>query len=323
MGHDRARVLLVGLGPTTGAALTALLTRFEVVGLVRDVVDPVAGLAGDHDVPVSLDGDPRGIAHLVERLAPDCVVVSSYDRILPADLLARCPFVNVHYAPLPQYRGRANVNWAIINGEDMAAVTVHTMAPELDAGGILGQERVAITPRDTVTTLYERLNEVLCGLLPAAVSRRLSGDQGDPQDERLATYGCTRVPDDGLIDWRQGTLTIDRLVRALTDPYPGAFTFLRLHRVWILDAEPSPTRSTYVGRVPGRVVGRSAGEGWADVLTGDGTLRVHRVRQDGTELPAAAVLKGTRVTLGVRETELVERISELERRLRGAEGHAG
>lgn len=320
---ERRRVLLVGFGPTTATALAALQNDFEVVGLVRDGDDEVTRLAARTGVPVTADGDPKSVAALVDRLDPDCVVVSSYDRILPRDLLARCPFVNVHYAPLPRYRGRANVNWAIINGEDTAAVTVHTMVPELDAGGVLGRRSVPIGPRDTVTDLYERLDQALGAVLPGAVARALAGDPGDAQDETGATYGCTRVPDDGLIDWAAGTVTVDRLVRALTAPYPGAFTFLGLDRLAVLEAEPSPSPRVYVGRVPGRVVGRSATEGWADVLTGDGTLRLHRVRQGDHELSAAAVLRSTRLTLGIRPTELVDRIVELERRVRGNADETG
>ena len=130
MSTERQRVLLIGFGPTTASALTALQSRFDVVGLVRDVDDDVAGLARSRGVPVTLDDDRTVVAGLVDPLAPDCVVVSSYDRILPRDLLARCPFVNVHYAPLPRYRGRANVNWAIINGEETSAATVHSMVPQ-------------------------------------------------------------------------------------------------------------------------------------------------------------------------------------------------
>ena len=168
-----------------------------MVGPARDVDDDVAGACPLTGVPATLYDDRTVVAGLVDSLAPDCVVVSSYDRILPRDLLARCPFVNVHYAPLPRYRGRANVNWAIINGEETSAATVHSMVPELDTGGVLGRQTVAIGPRDNVTSLYEKLNSALCGLLPDAVARRLAGDLGDPQDEREATYGAPVSPTTG------------------------------------------------------------------------------------------------------------------------------
>ena len=102
--------------------------------------------ARDSGVPVEILRSPAEIAELVAALKPDCVVVSSYNRILSGPVLDLCPFVNVHYSPLPGYRGRANVNWAIINHESHAAVTVHCIVPGLDAGGVLAQELVPIGP---------------------------------------------------------------------------------------------------------------------------------------------------------------------------------
>ena len=75
------------------------------------------------------------------------------------------------------------MNWAIINGESHAAISVHEFRPDLDAGGILYQELVPIGDRDNVTDLYQRLNEIQCRELPHAVGRLLDGEQGAPQDE--------------------------------------------------------------------------------------------------------------------------------------------
>lgn len=313
-----ARVLLIGYGLTTGSALEALAGEFDVVGLVRDVDDDVTWAAAARRVPVLRVGGHRDIAGLVDSLRPDCTVVSSFNRILPEDLLERGAFVNVHYAPLPRYRGRANVNWAIINRESEAAVTVHSMVSGLDAGGVLAQEVVPIRPRDTVGSLYERLNDVQRRILPSAVRRRLRGEQGASQTEESATYGCTRVPDDGEIDWRAGTEEIDALVRALSEPYPGALTFLGLRRLWLLDAEPSPDPRVFTGRVPGRVVGYSREGGWTDVLTGDGTLRVHRLRYDESgDVAASAVLRSTSQTLGLRSGDLADLFSLLRGQAEG------
>jgi methionyl-tRNA formyltransferase len=96
------RAFLIGQGPTTESALDSLLGRFEVVGLARSEGDAVAVAAGDRGVPVLRDTSVGAVEAAVCELQPDCVVVSSYDRILPASLLERCPFVNVHYAPLPE-----------------------------------------------------------------------------------------------------------------------------------------------------------------------------------------------------------------------------
>jgi methionyl-tRNA formyltransferase len=318
----RPRVLLVGFGPTTRTALDGLLGSFEVISLVRDGDDDVAAYARDSGVPVEIMSAPVEISGLVARQRPDCVVVSSYNRILAGPVLDLCPFVNVHYSPLPRYRGRANVNWAIINHESHAAVTVHSIVAGLDAGGVLAQELVPIETSDTIGTLYDRLNAVQREILPRAVNRRLEGDVGDPQDESEATYGCTRLPDDGEIDWSASTRDIDALVRALGPPYPDAFTFVGLDRVSITVAEPSPDTRVFVGRIPGRVVGWSTTEGWSDVLTGDGLLRVRRLRAGGVDSDAASVLRSSHLTLGLRSIDLLGMIHSLNARIAELTEHA-
>jgi methionyl-tRNA formyltransferase len=311
----RWRVLLIGFGPTTRTALDSLLGSHDVIALVRDAEDEVTAHARDAGVPVEIRTSLCEIGELVATHAPDCVVVSSYNRILSGAVLGLCPFVNVHYSPLPGYRGRANVNWAIINHESHAAVTVHSIVAGLDAGGVLAQELVPIGPRDTIGTLYDRLNAVQAEILPQAVDRRMRGDLGVAQEEDDATYCCTRLPDDGDVDWSESTRDVDALIRAVGGPYPEAFTFLGLDRLSIIEAEPSPAGKVFVGRVPGRVVGWSTTEGWSDVLTGDGVLRLKRVRLAGVEHAAAQVLKSSHLTLGLRSVDLLAHIETLNARI--------
>jgi methionyl-tRNA formyltransferase len=307
------RVLLIGEGPTTESALESLLGRFDVVGLVRRGDDRVVAAAERRGVRVLGDASPAAIADAIRDLAPECVVVSSYDRILSAELLESCRFVNVHYAPLPRYRGRANVNWAIINREPETAISVHVLTPELDAGPILLQQRVPIGPDDTVTELYARLNDVQRASLAIAVERHLDGDPGIPQDDADATYGCTRLPADGEIDWSRSTEDVYALVRALVEPYPGAFTYLDGRRMIVWEARPAASPAQWAGRVRGRVVGRSGAEGWADVLTGDGVLRLISVEPEGEERqPAASAVASVRATLGLRAADLLERLRTVE-----------
>lgn len=302
-----ARVLLVGQGPTTATAYESLVTKFDVVGLIRSGdQEDIVRVATDSATAVVTDISLRAVSRAVADLDPDAVVVSSYDRILPADLVRARPFVNVHYAPLPRYRGRATVNWAIINGESHAAISIHSLVPGLDAGGILYQQRVPIGDRDTVTDLYARLNDIQRDVLADAVLRRLGGDSGTPQDESQATYTCTRVPSDGEIDWARSAGQVDRLVRALTAPFPGAFTWMGARRLVVWRAEPVTNAPTYEGRVPGRVVRVDRAAGWVDILTGDGMMRVHEVGlEDGTRVAPATVLTSVRDTVGLSATRLL------------------
>jgi len=312
-------VLLLGMGPTALSALESLAAKFRVTGLVRSSTggdDEVIERARTLDVTVHSGLSIEGVERAVIQSSPDCVVVSSYDRILPSRILGRCRFVNVHYAALPEYRGRANVNWAIINSEPETAITIHVIAPGLDAGNILYQQRVPIGPDDTVGDLYTKLNEVQREVLGETVTRYISGYEGEPQGETAATYGCTRVPGDGEINWASSTVQIYALIRALAPPYPGAHTYLNARRMTVLRAAPLTNAPRYVGRIPGRVVGRSRRDGHVDVLTGDGVLRIHEVATDNSAAgPAAAFIGSTKQTLGLCTADLLARIELLESRL--------
>jgi len=316
------RVLLIGFGPTSLSALDSLAERLEVVGLVREY-DPDAPEADETvrrartlGVPVHSESSLTAVERLIDRLVPDCVVVTSYSRVLPARIVAKSRFVNVHYALLPQYRGRANVNWAIINGEQHTGISIHVISPELDAGNILFQEAVAIGPHDTVTDLYNRLNALQREHLADAVRGFLRGEPGTPQAQTQATYCCTRVPEDGEIDWAAPAQRVHDLIRALTPPYPGAFTYFegRLLRIWRAEVPADTPR--YVGRVPGRIAAVSKAKGFIDVLAGDGAVRVYEVQLPGeAPRPAPEVISTLRATLGVRVSDLLSRIRHLEERL--------
>jgi methionyl-tRNA formyltransferase len=312
-------VLLLGLGLTALSALNSLAEEFKVVGVVRDAAlndpgnDEVVNRARELGIPLLTDVSVAGVRRQIAETQPACVVVSSYNRVLPADLTAQGRFVNVHYAPLPEYRGRANVNWAIINGERDAGISIHVLAAGLDAGNILYQQRVPIGPADTVTDLYERLNAIQARVLGETVKKYIAGYEGAAQDNSAATYGCGRVPEDGEIDWSGSTQQIYALVRALTRPYPGAFTYLGTRPMYILRATPVQEAPRYVGRIPGRIIRRSVREGYVDALTGDGVLRIHEVRfGDSDPVPASECMTSTKLTLGLRISDLLARIEALE-----------
>lgn len=312
-------VLLIGLGSTTLSALESLLSKCNVQGLIRNVdleseADaPLVSLANEAGVSIFLDVSQQNIKSLVLKFNPDCVVVSSYNQILPPEITALSTFINVHYSPLPQYRGRANVNWAIINDESCAAITIHQIVPELDAGNILFQQLISLESDDNVADVYDKLNEIQRQHLAQTVIKACHGYQGIAQNNDAATYCCTRLPEDGEINWSASTRSIDCLIRALVDPFPGAYTYFQSKKLQIWSAEPVNNPPNYVGRIPGRVIGRSKTEGYVDVLTGDGVLRIFQVQVAGEEKIAAAnIIKSVKSTLGLKISDLLNRIQTLE-----------
>lgn len=278
--------------------------------------DPVVHLAQQAGIPIFSDTSQKEIKSLVLKFQPDCVVVSSYNQILPPSLIELSTFINVHYSPLPQYRGRANVNWAIINDEPCAAISIHQIAPGLDEGNILFQQLIPIHFDDTVANLYDRLNTIQKQHLGETVVKALQGYTGIPQNHVEASYGCTRLPEDGEINWSASTISIDALIRSLVSPFPGAYTYFQGEKLLVWQAKPVDNPPNYIGRIPGRIIGRSKSAGYVDVLTDDGVLRILEVQLPGEEKTAAAnVIKSVKSTLGLRMSELLNRIQTLEKQI--------
>lgn len=315
-------VLLIGIGTTTFSALKSLLAKCNVQGVVRNVDaesyldDPVVSLAEQAGIPIFSDTSQKQIKSLVLQFQPDCVVVSSYNQILPPELIELSTFINVHYSPLPDYRGRANVNWAIINDEPCAAITIHKISPGLDEGNILFQQLIPIGLNDNVADIYNKLNQIQEEHLQDTVIKTLNGYEGIPQNNAEASYCCTRLPEDGEINWSADTKTIDCLIRALVSPFPGAYTYFQGKKLLVWQAKPVDNPPFYVGRIPGRVIGRSKTEGFVDVLTGDGVVRIWEVQFPGEQKTAAAnIIKSVKSTLGLSKSDLLNRIQILEEQI--------
>jgi methionyl-tRNA formyltransferase len=313
-------VLLIGDGPTALAALRSLTKSCTVLGVLRSRLDQpadeVTEFASAHGIGVLAAESIDSVQSYIIDQQPDVVVISSFGKILPPHTLELAKFVNVHYSLLPHYRGRANVNWAIMNGERHVGISIHLVAPGLDDGNILFQAQVEISKTDTAQLIYHRLNAIQEKEMGQAVIQAAQGYPGLPQDPSQATYGCGRLPDDGEINWEDSTDAIDRQIRALSAPFPGPFTYLGRERLVVTRAEPCNTPNLYRGRVPGRIVDRSRAAGWVDVLTGDGVLRLFEVTTSfGDRRSAASVIRSTRDTLGLSRVNLLRYVQELEERL--------
>ena len=173
----------------------------------------------------------------INDLNPDILVVSSYRNILGSYILdiAELGAINLHMAPLPRYRGAHPENWAIINGEDQMGYSVHYLDEGIDTGDIIAQDSVSILPEDDILSLTYKIAADAPKLLIKVLRDVQSGHIiRIPQDESDASYYPPRKPEDGIIDWSRDEIVIHNLVRSLTRPYPGAFTFLRGDelRIW-------------------------------------------------------------------------------------------
>jgi methionyl-tRNA formyltransferase len=187
--------------------------------------------AGERRIPVFCpeDVNEKEWIQKIRGIGPDLIFSFYYRRMLSEDILdtARHGAYNLHGSLLPAYRGRAPVNWVLVNGEKITGVTLHHMVRKADAGDIVGQREVAIDFADTALTLYEKLCDASRALLGELLPLIREGRaQRIRQDLAKGSYFGGRKPRDGRIDWQWPAARIYNLVRAVTDPYPGAFAYL-------------------------------------------------------------------------------------------------
>lgn len=231
----------------------------------------------------------------------DLVLLVGWRHLVPMEIAkrARLGTFAFHDSLLPAYRGFSPTCWAIINGEDHTGATLFEVTDQVDAGDILDQRRVPIGPDDYIHGVMERVTDAYLNILDHTLDSLASGTATRKvQDHSQATYTTKRLPEDNHIDWNRSARTISNLVRAVSSPYPGAFTHIEGQRLKIWQATAPPDGPSYVGGVPGRVVG-STPEGAASVVTGDGVLLIETCQLEGGEaVPAAQVLRSLSQTLG-------------------------
>ncbi|POD91000.1 bifunctional UDP-4-amino-4-deoxy-L-arabinose formyltransferase/UDP-glucuronic acid oxidase ArnA [Pectobacterium odoriferum] len=271
--HDIGCVGLEAL-KLAGYEIQAVFTHSDAPG-ENHFYASVAKAAAEMDVPVFA---PEDINHplwvnRIRELAPD-VIFSFYYRTLLSDDILQLPAFgafNLHGSLLPHYRGRAPVNWVLVNGETQTGVTLHKMVSRADAGDIVAQSVVAIDEEDTALTLHGKCRTAAAALLaqqlPLIRSREITLT---PQDESRASYFGRRTAADGLIDWHKSAREINNLIRAVTEPYPGAFTFLGERNVTIWRARVVKDK---LGGEPGAIISTSplvvaCGEDALEIVSG-------------------------------------------------------
>ena len=197
----------------------------------------------EHDIPLLRTwqaAGPEALA-LAREWSPALGVVCGWQRLVGPEMLGLPPrgFVGFHTSLLPHYRGRAPVNWAIIKGEKRTGTTMFFLEPEADTGPIIAQTPFAIEPFDTCASIYEKSARACGDMLLAALPGLLQGTALTRPNPSL-DYPCMpkRTPADGEIDWSRSAPEVHDFVRALTHPYPGAFTTLDGRRYFIWRAAP-------------------------------------------------------------------------------------
>lgn len=210
------------------------------------------------------------------RVEPDVAVVVAYGKILPAEILAvpRLGFVNVHFSLLPEYRGAAPVQRALLDGRDETGISIMVLTEGMDEGPVLARSAVAIDPEESAGTLGARLAGIGAALLMASLDAYAAGElEPEPQDLAGATYAPKLTPEEARIDWSRPARAIHDQVRAL-DPDPGAYSEFRGLRLKVYSTSIAEGTDLSPGAT------RHEGGKWL-VGTGDGALAITEAQLAG------------------------------------------
>ncbi len=276
------RVVFMGNHTVGVHALDALRRSCDVAAVVAhppDVEDGVRyksvyDFAAHRDIPVKrLRPTDAEFNSFIHDAKPDLIWLTDYRYIIPIDCLsiARLGAINLHPSLLPEYRGRAPLNWAVINGESRLGLTAHFVSETVDAGDIVMQRAYNLRPDedvgDALMKLYPLYETVTAEVIAAFINDTV---RRTPQPTGHHKVYPARKPDDGWIDWRKSASQIHNLIRGVARPYPGALGFVGEKRVTIWKCS---IRSICKDASPGTVLSITD-DNTFEVACGDGALIV-------------------------------------------------
>ena len=259
---------------------------------------PVKETAVAAGIPVHQPGKIRApeAQELLQKLAPDVIVIIAYGQIIPARLLSipELGWINLHASLLPKYRGAAPINWAIANGETRTGVTSMRIDAGMDTGEILLQKEMDIGAVETAPELAARMSELGAPLMIETLRGLAAGTIAPrPQAHEHASSAPMLKKEDGRIDWSRPAPEIFNRIRGFA-PWPGAYTSFRRQtcHIW---GEPSSNDLGELGQVagktaiPGSLVVPKSGQKEVLVHCGSATyLRLLSVKLEGRKKVSAA-----------------------------------
>jgi methionyl-tRNA formyltransferase len=244
-----------------GAPIAAVLTLKPELAAKRSGAVDYAPVCARYGVPLHYiaginEPEPYEILKVV---APDVLFVIGWHQIVRQPLmgLPRLGLIGAHASFLPHNRGSAPINWAIIRGEQESGNTLMWLAEGVDEGDIIDQRAFPITPYDTCATLYGHVATTNRAMLLDLLPKLLAGERpppGRPQPRGDEPVLRRRRPADGRINWDGDARQVYDFVRALTRPYPGAFSTLDGAQWWIWSAALLPEVER-LAAAPGEIVG--------------------------------------------------------------------
>lgn len=303
------RILFMGTPDIAAACLKALYEAgHDICGVYtrRDkpvgrkqvlTAPPVKQAALEHGTPVFQPRTLRdgGEDENIRSLAPELIVVVAYGCILPASVLTLPKYgcINLHVSLLPQYRGSAPVQWAVLNGDTETGVSVMRMNEGLDTGDVLHCERIAIAPEETSGELFDRVTavgaRVLCEVIPAIAANSLIPV---PQDHQKATFAPMLTKEMAQFNFSQSAAHIHNWVRGM-NPWPSAWFIttagkkVKVIESRLVDSEGCEAAGTVLAIKP------------LTIACGEGSIQLLKVTPEGSKpMDGSAFAAGLRLKVG-------------------------
>lgn len=263
-------------------------------------MSPVKETALEHGIevlqPVKVKNDNEFYERM-KQIDPDVIVVVAFGQILPDSILELPKYgcINVHASLLPAYRGAAPIQWAVIDGLEETGVTTMQMDHGLDTGDIIMQSRIRLDAKETGGSLFDRLSSEGGRLLVKTLEAVENGTATrTKQDDSLSNYAKMLTKSLGNIDFNEGAVNIERLIRGL-NPWPSAYTHLNGKTLKIWEADVCECNDDNMK--PGTVFNVTK-DGFC-VICGKDALSIGEVQLEGKKRMASdAFLRGFKLESG-------------------------
>lgn len=287
------RAVFMGTPEIAAEVLKCLLaSKHEIVAIVTQpdrpkgrgkelAMSPVKVIAQEHGLPVLQPEkvkSPEAVAWLAEW-KPEVILVVAFGQILSKEILELPKYgcINVHASLLPEYRGAAPIQWAVIDGKEKTGITIMRMDEGVDTGDMICSEEIVIAAEETGGSLHDKLAAAGGPLLLRALEQIEEGTaEYTPQNHEAHTYAKMLRKELGRMDFTKSAAELERLIRGL-NPWPSAYTYRdgKMVKLW----KASVSYEKFEACPCGTLVSTKDGMLW--IMTGDGVLQVQELQPEG------------------------------------------
>ena len=250
----------------------------------------------DNKIKILKSDKKNHVFNFIKNLKPDVVLISTFNKIFEKKILKLSNFINIHHGRLPEQKGRASINWAILMGRNSIYLTFHQVVPKLDSGKIILQKKINIKKYDNYQTIQNKIGRYIKINISKIILKYLQNRiKLKKNDSKKETWNCSRNPEDGLINFFKKKEDVHNLIRACKSKSFGAFCYLREKKIIILESSIKKNRK-FEGIIPGRIT-QIYKNGNIDCLCKNGPITIKKIFYNDKIMKPSKIIKSTRDTL--------------------------